>query len=413
MTARTRPGARLLLAEALRALSRHKLRSALTGLGVMIGVATVIWVVGVGEAGSARAEDELRNLGENFVWIEAGSRNVAGLRTGTHGTTTLTPEDAAALRRDVPLLRAVSENVDGTVQVIGGSGNWSTRYRGVSPEYLGIKRWNLASGEPFTDDDVRQAASVVVLGETVRRRLSGAADPVGSVVRVNHVAFRVLGVLAPKGQSATGQDQDDTVLVPWTTAQTKIRGRGFTWLDDILCSAVSAEAVNPAIDAAIALLRQRHRIGPGQEDDFNIRRPDEVINARIQASRTLELLLVTLASISLVIGGIGIMNVMLASVAQRTAEIGLRMAVGATARAVQLQFLTEAALLSVLGGIAGVPLSWAGSFLIAKLVGWPIGISPAAAALAVACSAGVGVLAGFYPAWRASRLDPVVALRNA
>lgn len=406
-----RLGPRLLFAVALRALGRHKGRSALTALGVMIGVATVIWVVAVGEAGSARAEAELRDLGDNFVWIEAGSRNVAGRRTGSHGTTTLTPEDAAAIRRDVRLIRSVSENVDGMIPVVGGAGNWTTRYRGVSPEYLGIKRWRVASGRFLSDEDVRDRTSVAVLGETARRRLFGAGEAVGAVVRVRSMAFLVVGVLAPKGQTVTGYDQDDTLLVPWTTALAKIRGRGFTWLDDILCSAVSMEAVNPAIDEATALLRQRHHLDPGEEDDFNVRRPDEVIKATIEASRTLELLLVTLASISLVTGGIGITNVMLASVMQRTHEIGIRMAVGATAAAVRLQFLGEAVLLSLLGGALGVPLSWAGSFLVAGLLGWPIHVSVKAAAIAVACSAGVGVLSGLYPAWRASRLDPAVALR--
>lgn len=411
MHARLRLYGRLFFTQALRALARHKGRTALTALGIMIGVATVIWVVGVGEAGTARAEQELRNLGDNFVWVEAGSRNVNGVRTGAHGTTTLTPEDAEAIRREVPLIKSASENVDGSVQVISGNRNWNTRYRGVSPEYFHIKRWRMAEGVFFSDDHVRHIDSVAVLGETVCRQLFGPANPVGRLIRVNNMAFQVIGVLAPKGQSAWGQDQDDTILMPWTTAQKKIRGRNYGWLDDVLCSAVSREAVNPAIDAVTSLLRQRHHIRPGEDDDFNIRRPDEVINASIQASATLEILLIALASISLLIGGIGIMNMMLASVMQRTNEIGLRMAVGATPRTVQIQFLGEAVILSLLGGVLGVPLSLAGSFFIAQLLGWPISLSSKAATFAVACSVAVGVFAGSYPAWKASRLDPITALR--
>ena len=404
--------ARLFFAESLRALGRHKGRSALTALGIMIGVATVIWVVAVGEAGAARAEDELHKLGDNFVWIEAGSRNVAGVRTGSHGTTTLTADDAEAIRREVPLIKGVSENVDGTVQVVSGNRNWSTRYRGVSPEYRSIKRWTVAQGAFLSDEQVQRVDSVVVLGETVRKRIFGADEAVGQVIRINNGLFGVIGTLAPKGQSAGGQDQDDTVLLPWTTAQKKIRGKHVLWLDDILCSAVSMPAVNPAIDQIAALLRQRHAIGRPSEDDFNIRRPDEVIKAQIQASKTLEVLLITMASISLLIGGIGIMNVMLASVSQRTAEIGLRVAVGATPGAVQLQFLGEAVLLSVMGGFLGIPLSWAGSSLISELLGWPLHFSVPAATLAVGSSSLVGVCFGIYPAWKASRLDPIVALRN-
>jgi putative ABC transport system permease protein len=395
--------ARLFFAEALRALARHKGRTALAALGIMIGVATVIWVVAVGEAGSTRAEDELRNLGDNFVWIEAGSRNVNGVRTGAHGTTSLTPEDAEAIRREMPLIKSTSENVDGTVQVVNGSSNWNTHYRGVSPEYLDIKRWRMAEGAFITEEHVQHIDSVAVLGDTVRRQLFGPTAPVGRLIRVNDIAFQVVGVLAPKGQSGSGQDQDDTILMPWTTAQKKIRGRNYGWLDDVLCSAVSMESVNPAIDAVTALLRQRHRIRAGEDDDFNIRRPDEVIKAYIQASKTLETLLL--------IGGIGIMNVMLASVLQRMNEIGLRIAVGATARAVQVQFLGEAVILSLLGGVLGIPLSMAGSFFIGQLLGWPISLSSKAAALAVTCSAAVGVFAGSYPAWKASRLDPITALR--
>ena len=412
MPARLRLYARLFFTEALRALARHKGRTALTGLGSMIGVGTMIWVVAVGDAGKARAEAELHALGDNLVWIEAGSRNVNGVRTGAHSTTTLTPDDAEAIRREIPLIRSASENVDGSVQIVTGNRNWNTRYRGVSPEYLDIKRWRMAEGAFLSDDHVRHADSVAVLGETVRRRLFGPTDPLGEVIRVNNMAFQVIGVLAPKGQSGWGRDQDDTIVVPWTTAQKKIRGRNYEWLNDVLCSAVSMEAVNPAIDAVTALLRQRHQIRPGEDDDFNIRRPDEVIKASIRASTVLEVLLVTLAAISLLIGGIGIMNVMLVSVMQRTNEVGLRMAVGATPRAVRIQFLGEAVILSLLGGSLGVPLSMASSFLVTQLLGWPVSLSWKAAALAVTCSVAVGVFAGSYPAWKASRLDPITALRD-
>jgi putative ABC transport system permease protein len=411
MRTRMRLYARLFFTEALRGLARHKGRTALTALGSMIGVGTMIWVVAVGEAGKARAEDELHNLGDNLVWIEAGSRNVNGVRTGTHGTSTLTPEDAQAVRREIPLLKSVAENVDGSVQIAAGNRNWNTRYRGVSPEYLDIKRWKMAEGAFLSDEHVQQMANAVVLGETVRNRIFGPIDPLGQLIRVNNMVFQVIGVLAPKGQTGSGQDQDDTIMMPWTTAQTKIRGRNFEYLDDILGSAVSMEAVNAAIDAATALLRQRHHIRSGEDDDFNIRRPDEVIKASIQASSTLQILLVALAAISLLIGGIGIMNVMLASVMQRTNEVGLRMAVGATPRAVRVQFLGEAVILSLAGGVLGVPLSMTTSFFITQLLGWPVSLSWKAAALAVACAGVVGVIAGTYPAWKASRLDPITALR--
>jgi putative ABC transport system permease protein len=406
------PLTELFCTEALRALGRNKLRSALAGLAIMIGIAAVVCVIAIGRAGSRRAEEQLRNLGDNFVWVEAGSRAPSGVRTGTHGTTSLTLEDADAILREVPLMKRVTPNVDGSLQVVFGERNWRTHYRGVGPDYLEIKRWGVARGAPYTEEDVRRASSICLIGDTVREQLFGDADPVGQTIRAGGKLMLVAGVLERKGQSGTGQDQDDTILLPWTTAQKKIRGRNQTWLDDIIGSAVTPEAVNPAIDQIQSLLRQRHRIQPGEEDDFNIRRPDEILQARVETSRTLSALLVAVASIALVVGGIGVMNVMLVSVAERTREIGLRLAVGATDGAVQLQFLGEAVMLTLLGGLLGVLLGAAGCAAIGAGLGWSVSVPLEALALAPCISIAVGIFFGFYPARRAARLDPIEALRH-
>lgn len=398
--------------EALRSLLRHKLRSGLTTLGITIGIAAVVLVVAIGQTGSKRAEDALQTLGDNLVWVEAGSRNLAGVRTGSHGTTSLTMEDAEAIRREVPLIRRLAPQIDGTIQVIRGNRNWTTRFRGESPDYLAIKKWGVASGASFTDEDVEHSASKALIGETVRRQLFGAEDPIGGIFRASGQLFEVVGLLAPKGQSQDGRDQDDWILIPTTTAHHKLRGKGPMWLDDILCSAISPAAVNPAIDQIIALLRQRHHIDPGQEDDFNIRRPDEVIKAQMEASDTLAALLLCVALISLLVGGIGIMNVMLASVTQRTREIGIRLAVGATSFSVEIQFLGEAVMLGLVGGLSGILVSLIGASAAARALEWPISISLRAVAVAVISSLTVGLCSGFYPARKAARLDPIEALRH-
>ena len=384
------------------------MRSTLTVLGIMIGIGAVICVVAIGQAGSEQVQEQLNNLGDNFVWIESGSRAPNGIRTGSHGTKTLTVEDTVAIGR-MPLIKSVTPNVDGNTTVVYGNKNWSTHWRGVSPAYFQIKRWPVVLGAPFTQDDVDHAADVVVIGETIREQLFGAEDPVGKVIRIGNYPSQVVGVLEARGQSGFGQDQDDTLVVPYTMGMKKLKGNA--WLDDIMASAVTQDAVNPAIDQIIGLLRDRHHIRPGQDDDFNVRRPDEFIQARLEASKTFSVLLIAIASVSLLVGGIGIMNVMLVSVTERTREIGIRMAIGATEGSVQAQFLGEAVLLSLFGGLMGVLTGVGGSFLLGSVLQWPMSIPPQSIAIAALFASGVGVFFGFYPAVKASHLDPIEALR--
>jgi putative ABC transport system permease protein len=403
---------RLMVVESLRALARNKVRSGLAMLGIAVAVAIVITVIALGRASIAASEAELDKLGDSLVWVEAGSRNAAGVRTGSHGTTTLTARDADALRREIALVKDVSENVDGGFQVVARDHNWQTRWRGVAPSYQAIKRWDMARGRYFDDDETEHAARVIVIGETVRRELFADGDPIGELVRIRGLGFEVIGVLAPKGQSATGQDQDDTVMMPWTTAMKRIVGKDQTWLDDILCSARSTDAIAPATAQIQELLRQRHHIEPGAEDDFNIRHPEELLQARIKTSKTLRLMLLGLAGIAMVVGGIGVMNVMLASVSQRVTEIGLRSALGARPAAIQLQFLGEAVALSLLGGTLGVGLGEITGYVFEDKLGWQLAMSPEISAIAVGVSVLAGVVFGLYPAVRAARVDPIVALRT-
>jgi putative ABC transport system permease protein len=398
-----------LLRSALVALLRNKLRSVLTVLGITIGIAAVICVVAIGKAGQARVEQQLNNLGDNFVWVEAGGRAVNGVRTGTHGTKSLVYADAVAIKNQVSLIKSVSPNVDGNIQIIYANQNWYTRYRGVSPEYFDIARWFIDQGAAFSQDDVDRAADVCLIGRTVRDQLFGVEDPIGKVMRVTNLPCKIVGTLIPKGLSMSGQDQDDIIIMPYTTAMKKISG--ISWLDDILCSAVSQEAIKPAGQEAAAILRDRHHLRPEEEDDFNIRNPEDIIQAQLEASKTLTILLIAIASISLIVGGIGIMNVMLVSVTERTREIGVRVAVGATEEAIQLQFLGESVMLSLVGGGAGVLFGVFGSYFVGKTLQWPMQMSLEAVAVAALFSIAVGVFFGYYPARKASLLDPIEALR--
>ena len=394
---------------ALSALSRNKLRTALTMLGITIGIAAVICTVAIGEGGSSRIREQLNNLGDNFVWVEAGSRNVQGIRTGTGATKTLVERDRKAILETVPLIKSASPQVDARIQVIAGNTNWNTVYRGVSPEYLSIRRWAIDRGACFTAQDVATSANVCVLGRSVAEQLFGEEDPIGKTIRLRDQPFRVLGVLKPKGESATGQDQDDFLMIPWTTAQHKIKG--ISWFDDILCSAVSPEAIRPARGQITALLRQRHHLREGAPDDFNIRAPEEMLQAQEETSKTFTVLLLSIASVSLLVGGIGIMNIMYVTVTERTREIGVRMAIGATKKNIQAQFLLEALILSSLSGMVGAVVGVVASALFSRALSWPTIIPPQWIAIAVVFSAFVGVFFGFYPARKAALLDPIEALR--
>jgi putative ABC transport system permease protein len=398
-----------LLRSALVALLRNKMRSMLTVMGITIGIAAVICVVAIGKAGQTRVEKQMNNLGDNFVWIEAGGRAVNGVRTGTHGVPSLSMADAAAIKNQIALIKAVSPNVDDHVQVIYGNQNWFTAYRGVSPEFFDIKRWYVDLGSAFSSEDVERAADVCVIGATIREQLFGVEDPIGKVIRVKNLPCKVIGVLHAKGLSMSGQDQDDTIIMPYTTAQKKMKGNA--WLDDILCSAVSQDSVKLAGQEAAAILRDRHHLRPEEDDDFNIRNPEDIIQAQMEASKTLTVLLIAIASISLIVGGIGIMNVMLVSVTERTREIGVRVAVGATEHAIQLQFLGESIMLSLVGGFAGVLFGVVGSYVVGQTLKWPMETSMQAIVVAAMFSIAVGVFFGYYPARKASLLDPIEALR--
>jgi len=395
---------------ALRALARNKMRTALTMLGIIIGVGAVICTVAIGEGASNQVQEALRNMGDNIVFVAAGSVNQHGVHMGSSATKTLTVADSKAIQQQVPLISTVSPGVGAAAQVVYGNQNWYTRVRGVSPEYLDIRRWPVERGSAFSQREVDTAANVCLIGLTVVQNLFPAnEDPVGKVIRVQNLPFRIIGVLASKGQSPFGMDEDDTLIMPFTTVQKKISG--IDWLNFVMGSAVSRSAITPAQQQIGALLRERHHLRPDQDDDFIIRSPTDLAEAQAQSGRIMTLLLASIASVSLLVGGIGIMNIMLVSVTERTREIGVRMAVGATEQDVQRQFLSEALVLSSLGGAAGVLLGVAGSMTVSSMLRWPVTIPPESILTAVVFSAGVGIFFGYYPARKAANLDPIEALR--
>jgi putative ABC transport system permease protein len=398
-----------MLSIAFVALMRHRLRTGLTTLGIMIGIAAVLCTVALGEGSAREIERQMADLGDNFVWIEAGGRNVGGVRTGAGGSPTLNAQDMEAIVQHVPAVKACSPQVDSRVQLIYGNQNWSTSYRGVSPEFLEIRKWTVASGAVFTQADVDGQQNVCLLGKTVADILFGDDDPLEQVIRVRNLPFRVIGILGAKGASASGQDQDDTIFIPYTTAQRKIRG--ITWLDDVMCSTVSPTAADRAEEDMTALLRERHKLIPGEPDDFTIRRPQDAIKLREESARTMGIMLAAIASISLLVGGIGIMNIMLVSVAERTREIGLRMAVGARGLDVQLQFFIEAVILSLGGGVLGVLAGIGSAQVLSNTLEWAMPTSARSIVEATGFAAAAGIVFGFYPARRAAKLDPIEALR--
>jgi len=400
---------------ALGALRANALRSALTMLGIFIGVAAVIAMVAVGTGARETVLAQIRSLGANLIIIIPGNVTIGGVRLGTGARASLTQDDALALEREIEAVEAAGPTSRGQVQVVNGAVNWSTWLQGVTQSFFVARDWDIAEGRGFEPEEYERGAQVVLLGETVARTLFDDVDPVGETIRVRNVPFRVVGVLARKGQTTGGQDQDDVVVAPLRAAQQRILGvnrANSRAVGSIVVRIRDGEDTAEAEEQIRTLLRQRHRLQAAQEDDFILRNLAEVAATRDASSRTLSLLLAAIATVSLVVGGIGIMNIMLVSVTERTREIGLRLAIGARRRDVKLQFLLEAVSLAAIGGIAGATLGIIAARMISQLAGWPTLVSPDSVVLAVGVSALVGIVFGFYPAQRASRLDPITALRH-
>jgi putative ABC transport system permease protein len=394
---------------AFRALRRNKLRSVLTALGIIIGVGAVIAMVGIGNGAKAQVESQIASLGQNVILIFSGSTTASGIRTGWGGAGTLKVEDAEAIRREVSGVTAVSEEVPSNTQVAAGNQNWFTRVLGESADYFDIRQWALAQGAPFTPQDVRSANKVCVIGGTTATQIFGNDDPVGQILRIKNVPFTVTGVLTAKGLSAQGSDQDDVVVMPYTSAMKRVSGG--TTLRNINVQVADANEIPAAQQQIISLLRQRHNIRAGKDDDFTVRGQQEIADMATAQSKTMTVLLGAIAGVSLIVGGIGIMNIMLVSVTERTREIGVRLAVGAHGRDILTQFLIEAISLSSVGGLIGIFLGVGASQFLAWKFQWPTLISISSIAVAFLFSAAVGVFFGFYPAREAARLDPIEALR--
>jgi len=394
---------------AIRALTRNKMRSLLTMLGIIIGVGAVIATVGLGQGAQQQVQDQIASMGTNLLYISSGSVNKGGIRLGGGATKTLVNDDMKAILQQVPTVNMVAPGAGSSAQVVFDNQNWSTRITGTEPQYFDIRNWAFAQGGNFTQDDVTRSTNVVVLGATVQQNLFGNSDPVGQTVRIGTLPFQVVGVLTAKGQSGLGQDQDDGVYVPISTLQKKITGQD--WLQYIMASATSQPASYAAQNQITALLRDRHRIRAGQDDDFTVRNLADVAQLADESSKVMTLLLASIAGVSLIVGGIGIMNIMLVSVTERTREIGIRIAIGATESDVLRQFLSESVVLSVTGGVMGILFGVAASVTITRLLGWNILISMPAVMAAVVFSMAVGIFFGFYPARKAAMLDPIEALR--
>lgn len=397
---------------ALRALKTNKLRTALTMLGIIIGVASVIALLSLGESARRKVSQELSALGSNIIIIYSGSTSAGGARMGSGTDPNLSFDDAEAIKRECPSVLDVAPLQSGTAQVVYGNQNWSTVVMGSTASILTVREWRVVSGRPFRDEDVRNAAKVCLLGQTVAQELFGGVNPVGKMVRIRNIPFTVIGVLESKGQTMTGQDQDDLIYVPITTAQRRLFGTAFPGMVQfIMVKARNVRVLDQAEIEITLLLRQRHRIGPNQEDDFTVRNLTQMLEIADTLTKVMTILLGSIASISLLVGGIGIMNIMLVSVTERTREIGIRIAVGAKTWDIRLQFIIEAVTLSVMGGISGIIIGEVGSIMVAIFGGLPIVLSLTPVVLAFGFSALVGIFFGFYPAYKASLLNPIDALR--